>query len=75
MTDDYKIILKVNNRNRLSDILLLVSEAREKEILEYNYMLKNRYEEEYTDSEIQYTKDSIEALDTILFIIRKLIEK
>lgn len=67
--------MKESNKNRLSDILLLVSEVRKEEISEYEDMLKNKYEEEYTDSEIQYTKDSIEALDTILFIIRKLIEK
>lgn len=62
-------------KKKIIDIMTKISEVKSEEILQYTDMLDNRYEEEYTESEIQFTKDSIEALDHILYILYKLIEK
>lgn len=62
-------------KKKIIDIMTKISEVKSEEIMQYTDMLDNRYAEEYTESEIQFTKDSIEALDNILYVLYKLIEK
>jgi hypothetical protein len=60
------------NKEKLNEIFLEINELKDAAVLEYNDMLRNRYEEEYSASEIEYTKANIDALYQILFAIYKL---